>query len=466
LLLGRRLGLLSALILATMQEFVRYAVDPEADIFLCTVVTAALALFVRLELGQPTQDAEPATFFGRRPWQVLVFFLLLGATNWIKGLIFGTLMVLVPTTVFALCRFKRDGLRRYVWFWGWLAFSVVWLAWPVAVWLRQPDAIDLWHSDYFGRLNGGYVGEPGYYYALALSWVLLPWTIPALLGFCLVRARAWRQAASVERWLCIWALSVPLVFSIPDGKHHHYLLSALAPWAMLAALGTRSGWRWLSARPPWFAPACGLTLGVGLDLALYWLRERVKGPAALVVLALLLIPFLGGLVGWILSRRDHRLALGSTFLLLAACHGVNSLHQAWYRCGYREENHFLAACQELVPEGSPLYINHDRHCLENFRLLFYIRARQPVLLLNASFLRDDRIEQETIYVLARQRDIPELAAYGDVGRLRTSASYRDWADDPRVLLRLRFRGDLKRCSCQTHVTAMQAAYRAPGPYLK
>src|SRR5439155_8717911 len=112
--------------LATMWEFCQYASDPEADIFLCAIVTVAVALFARLELmPDSTADGEPARFFGSRSWLVLAFFAFLGMTNLAKGLIFGTLMVLVPITGFLLWNFELRRLRRYLWFWGGLLFLAV-----------------------------------------------------------------------------------------------------------------------------------------------------------------------------------------------------------------------------------------------------------------------------------------------------------------------------------------------------
>src|SRR6266496_2202190 len=46
---GRSMGLLSGFVLATTLEFFQYSTVTECDIYLCLVITTALALFVRLE---------------------------------------------------------------------------------------------------------------------------------------------------------------------------------------------------------------------------------------------------------------------------------------------------------------------------------------------------------------------------------------------------------------------------------
>ena len=141
---GRAVGVVSGLILATMWEFYTFATDPEGDMFLCAVVTAALAVFARLETSPDAESADGrVSFFGTRPWRVLAFFALLAMTNWAKGPIFGTLMVVVPVGGYLLANGSWRSIRRYLWSWGWLTFAVLALAWPLIVYLRYPGIMDL-----------------------------------------------------------------------------------------------------------------------------------------------------------------------------------------------------------------------------------------------------------------------------------------------------------------------------------
>src|SRR2546430_2543586 len=188
---GRAIGILSGLILASMYQFTRYSTLAEADMFLCPIVAGVIAMFVRIEFSGAagSSDSRPS-FLGRRAWPVLAFFLLVGLTNLAKGLVFGTVMALVPVAGLLLWNANLAAIRRYVWLWGWLAALTVAAAWPLAVYLRYPDALELWGFDLFGRLRGHYLEEPVWYYPLQLLWVLLPWTPLAILGLVMTRREA------------------------------------------------------------------------------------------------------------------------------------------------------------------------------------------------------------------------------------------------------------------------------------
>ncbi len=183
---GRNVAVMAALILATSHEFYCYAAGTESDIFLCFLVTAALALFVRLEFVAAPEQPEGG-FLGRRSVALLAFFMTLGLTNLAKGLAFGTVLTLLPVAGFALL-VRRRSIRRYCWLWGWLAFAVVALPWPILVYRRYPDVIDFWSADYVDR-SLTEVAEAPWYYLVNLPWMLIPWTVPAAVGLWLMRPR-------------------------------------------------------------------------------------------------------------------------------------------------------------------------------------------------------------------------------------------------------------------------------------
>ena len=77
------------------------------------------------------------------------------------------------------------------------------------------------------------------YYAVALLPVIAPWILLAPVAFAATWRAALSDRESPERFLWLWAFSIPVVLSFFSGKHHHYLLHSVAPWAMLSALGLK-----------------------------------------------------------------------------------------------------------------------------------------------------------------------------------------------------------------------------------
>jgi 4-amino-4-deoxy-L-arabinose transferase-like glycosyltransferase len=471
---GRAVGLLSGLILATMLEFYRYSSNPEADIFLCAIVTAAMALFVYLEFRHQADDrGESVGFLGRRPLPVLAFFVLWGMTNLAKGLVFGTTMVLVPMAGYLLLKGDLRSIRRYVWLWGWLAFAVVGGAWPLAAYLRYPDVVDLWFADYVGRLNHGYMAQPAWYYLAMVPYVLLPWTPLAFLGLGLAARRALRGRQTPERFLWVWAVVTPLLFSIPDGKHHHYLLQCIAPWSVLAALGVKRLWQDIGHWPgrllnPGLSLLGLVVLGLPGAIALWFIRSQVPGPVW--VLPALLVAWPLCVVGfcWALSQRNGRVALATSFALLAAAYCVTDRYHTEYIDRNREDTAFLRALPRQMALQEPLLVVFDAaQPLEASRLLFY-GPQGAGLLHNLTFLLDDRIAANEVYLIARAGEADELRRFGSpemVLQSRYTKNERSPADRW-TLFRLRYRADLARKPGSIRISPMQAASRAPGPLLE
>jgi 4-amino-4-deoxy-L-arabinose transferase-like glycosyltransferase len=475
---GRTVGLISGLVLATMWEFYTYSSDAEADMFLCAIVTGAVALFVYLEFccrgetstaaADSPSEAEPVGFFGKRSWLVLAFFVLFGMTNLAKGLIFGTLMVAVPVTCYLFWNLDFHAMRRYIWLWGWLAFAVVSFTWPLLICQKYPDVIELWASDYVGRLNQGFIREPVWYYAVTLPWVMLPWTGVALFGLWRSAGAAFKGRYSPERFLWCWAILTPVIFSIPQGKHHHYLLQCLAPWAVLTALGAVRIWEAAQRAPAWLRnPMLSLlTVALPVDLALALLRHKIPGPAWVLPMLLLAVPLGVFMLHWGVTRANGRLALGTVFAFLAMLYcGVYS-YKTHFMDRYEYDTAFLHETRALVPADKPILVNYDEHTLEAFRTLFYLDSNAS-LLHNFTYLRDDQIRDAEVYVIARGRNLADLAPYGSVKAVLQSKHTRGEAapGDRWTLFFLRFRDDLVRRKADLYIRPMQSSGRAAGPYL-
>ena len=420
---GRSVGLLSGIAMATLRLFFHYALGPEAEIFLCASVLSATALFVHLEFRlRPTPNSEP-WLIGRRPWALLAFFAVLGLTNLVKGLFFGDAFVILPAAVFLLWGKKPLSLvRRYVWLPGWLVFVVFGGAWAVAAYLRHPDVVDLWLSDYRGRLDQGFMREPAYYYLMNLPWAIFPWTLLAFVGLAWTWRQALTQGRTPERFLWCWAL-VPLVFlSLPNGKHQHYLLPALAPWAILGAVGAVRLWRYLTES--WRLAA---------------------------------------------TPRNAWIAASALFVMAAAFSWAVEASPRLRHDRYTADRAFVREVKGAVPQGQTLLVLDDWGPLDASWLLFHLDGRAQ-LLHNVTFLLDERLGRDReVFVVARRHRARALAAFGRCERLFESACSRgEPPGEPPTDMRLglyRLRLEVPRHRGAVYVSPMQATGRAPGPWL-
>jgi 4-amino-4-deoxy-L-arabinose transferase-like glycosyltransferase len=415
---GPRLGLFSGFILATLVQFHRYATLCEQDIFLTAIVVSALAWFAKCEFSPPPDESKNP--LGTRSWQTLLFFVLLSLTNLVKGLAFGTAMVLIPIGLWGLWNFRLRTLWRWTWLWGWLLYVGVSAVWPLAVLKRFPDVVELWNYDLGGRLNGAYtnINQPWWYYFAHLLWVTLPWTPFALAGAWLAMKTARRD--SPERFLLCWAIGPILVFTMASGKHHHYMIHFLAPWAILAA-------RSLAAFQS-------------------WIMEHRPNPS-------------------LLRRLYSPRSLAASFAVFAVLHvGVYAII-GWKIDKGRHDYEFFVDARKSLPPGSHLVVNADLHSMDVFRILFYLPGAEAVH--NLTYLRHTAAKHPEVFLITCQRDEAGLKKLGSIERLMQSVqSRREISADFRLgLYRLRFSPEIEIAKEAAPVSPMQAMYRKDGPYL-
>jgi 4-amino-4-deoxy-L-arabinose transferase-like glycosyltransferase len=489
---GRTVGILSGAILATMRELLVYATGPECDIFLCGTVTATFACFTALEFP-PTPAADDRwRFLGARPLAMFGFFFFLGLNNMAKGLFFGIAHVVVPIAAYFVWNMDFRAVRRYAWLWGWLVFVAAGAAWPAMAYLRQPDVVDFWRNDYLGRVSQSYMQgdmgtdsqakagpaeppiwlrEPWWYYFANLPLNLVPWTIPAFAGLALLFKTAWREAKSPERFLVCWAVMPLLFFSLPQGKHHHYLLHCTAPWAILSAHAALRLWQYALAGPSWLKrpwpilltmalPAC-----VAVAVVRIWSPRNLPGPGWILPVVLVSIPAVVLGFWWAIRQTQARTAfLGFFGILIAVLCGL-SAYRTQFLDRYAGDRAFLHEVARHT-DGRMVYLNNDYQPLEASWFLYY--SEQPThLLQNLTFLLDDRIHDPEVYVIARRRDQGLLEEYGTTQPVLQSERSRVEATpaDRWTLFQLRFHDNLKRVPGDVPISSMQAAGRAPGPYL-
>lgn len=446
-LYGRDAGILAGLICATMQEFYTYASNPEADIYLTLIVTGVLAVFVRLELGlQAERPAASTGFFGRRTWLMAAFFALLGATNMAKGVIFGSVMAGLPVAGYLLWNRSRPQIRRYLWLWGWLLALAVAAAWPLLVVGRYPEIIELWKEHYGGRLNSGYLREPWWYYLAYVPMVAFPWTLPALLGLWSTRKAAFAGPGR-ERFLWCWALIPPAVFSLSDGKHHHYLLQCLAPWAVFSVVGLRELWQFCRDRfPGWLRepllPAA--VWGAAAAAALVSVRHKIPGGLEFAIIAGAYVPIAAFILARSLVHPNPTRAFAGTLALVVAGYALWGQYQVRYLDHYGPDLAFVREASRLVPADSTVNVQFDWVApLETFWVLYH--SPRPALTIRDPWqLAERSAGRDCAYILTRRSDIERLSIVGEVTTVLESQLTRNEKDpsERRVLCRVTFRPNI------------------------
>ncbi len=463
-LFGRETGLLAAITLATMYEFYFYAGQAEDEIFLAAIVTACFAFFVAAEFpADEKRVAQSRHFFGNRPPSVWAFFALLGLTNLVKGPLMGATLVVSAVGAFILLSGNRDRIFRYVWCWGWLAFLVIGMAWPVAAYRAFPSILDNWKWDYLGTFGR----EPFWYYLVALLWTTAPWTLAMSIGAAFTFRPALHQRQSAERLVYCLAIVPVIVLSIQARKHHHYLLPLLPAWGILSAIGVQRFFAWLFQKNlhphtvRYGVLLVGLPGALALTAAAYW-HKLPAPPWALVGLGIVWLACVAGASFGLVTKNGRTLL--ASFLIAFACFAAWGQSVPGAIDSYRWDDISLAQrSRDKVPVGTPLMIEAFGS-MDFFRLQFYSR-RDARLIHNITFLRDQRITSPEVYVLARayrQKFIENEIGTCEVID-RSARSRRETSPEERwTLFRVRFKPELVRYPAPA-VSVLQAMDRGTGP---
>jgi 4-amino-4-deoxy-L-arabinose transferase-like glycosyltransferase len=467
--LGRGIGVMSGAILATAREFAAYSTGPEADIFLAAIVTITGAFFIRMEFGPVRPEAqEQRGFFGNRPWYVWAFFTGMGLTNMAKGPMFGASFLISALGIYYLWTRDFGSIKRYIWLWGWLIFAGISAIWPLISYTHFPDVVDLWASDYFGRMNTSYMQEPWWYYFAHQPWNLFPWSICVFVGLAMTWRNVKTSGAGVERWIWCWALVPVLVFSYFRGKHHHYMLNCMAPWAVLAAYGCIGVWQFVQTTPKWWRSSwmSVAVLGIPGVILLLIFGGKIPGPEYVRWIVTISWPIYAFAAWWLIANPRSRVAFGGVCALVVLVNCLAYAHRTAFLDRYTDDSNFMREVREQVQADQPIWVLVDNNPLDASWRLFYLGPRSK-LLHNASFLRSDRIDAPEVYVVCRKSDEESLKEFGTVEQLNQSRKSRgeESIKDRFTLYKLRFDPHLERVHDE-RISPMQATGRKRGPYLK
>ncbi len=468
-LFGSATGIIAGFIQATTFEFFSYSWLAEDDIFLCTIIYFILYLFVKLEFSPKYRlhENESLNPLKNRPFPVYLLFIALGLTNMAKGLVFGTVMSLIPISCYLLWNHDVKKIMRYIWIWGWLIFIIVGGSWALYVGLTVDGAYDVWASDLFDRLNQGYLQQPWYYYLENMPAITSPWTIFSLIGIAVCLKPVFNERYSAIRFTFCWAVLPVIIFSFSQSKHHHYMLHITGAWALYAALSLRWVWEWILCIPKKFrSPIVGLVLSVVLTIPLWIIHDKLHASLFWTGMLILAIVICSTMLFIGFSRRQGIISFAAFIgaILFIAMFGYTFI--AAYTDQTIDDTKFLQAVKDKVPENALLLHNADhRGGMDFFRVMFYI-PEQAVLIHNETYLMQSKYIGKTVYLIDRSSQEKKLEKYGSVVVISQSIHSRRENEHAGklTLFKIEINPNLPPKK-YIKIDAMQAMGRRGGPHL-
>lgn len=427
-LLGPKLGLLAGFVQATSVYQVSYARLAESDVILQFFVLSAVAIFIDTECERDTLSSRDQS---RRLW---AFWVLLGCTNLAKGLVFGAVLTLLTCGGWFLVRGDWWGWRRWFSPVGMIAAVAIAAAWPVAVVLSDPTALQLWTDHTVGRAAGaiGYT-KPFWYYATTWPTQLLPWTPFFIIGLPVSYRLLKSESQGPDRFFWWWMLSQPLLLSLSSGKHHHYLIYALPACSAITARGLFVTAAWLQDQTRSWTSTIWLLKGLILTgfvaavaVMILWPTFRMDAIAMGVGSSCLL--------AWLVSaiqQRDARQAAIAMTAIFAGGHLYAQIGVLPRRDPSAADKAFIIAASESLPRDGVLVASGSQ---EIARHMFY--ADRPVIgIWNPDDIPQKLATKSELYVIARGHAREQLAEWSHVEVLNQSSyTRRESTPDDRYTL--------------------------------
>jgi hypothetical protein len=342
--------LLSALILATSPEWVRWAVYARSDMVLVFFLTAAGVAFFQL---WQERAARRRTIY--------LFYLSVGLATLAKGPLGFILPGLVVLSFLGISRELRF-LRRMRLAEGAAIVLVIAASWYLlALWQAGSEFFrrQILDENIYRFLESDQGGPSRdhafYYYVPTLFAGMLPWSLffPVLVHF-LYRSRAqWRDKKML--YLVVWCLAGLIFFTLASGKRSNYILPLYPAVALLLGVW----WQELVEGTLAFSPlirrlarVCALVLCVGFSLMVFLLIAHGAG----FDLDHIVSPFL--------HPRDRAnlpliaYSLQNQFPVVLVWLAMLALAMGWYFWGLRRDQWMYVFAALTVATSSSLYFTY------------------------------------------------------------------------------------------------------------
>ncbi|RMG39407.1 MAG: hypothetical protein D6725_05155 [Planctomycetota bacterium] len=375
--------------------------------------------------GEDAEHGDEHTARRRRLWTAILC--LLGA-SWLIKFHYTPALFVASLVVFAVWERRWDWLRGAGTPVGWSVFGACALGWPVLVWLRAPEAIEVWYRETIGRAEGMLGHDPWWDYLPKLFAMPLPWTPWVAWGLWRL-ARVARRGDVRARWLIASIIGQLALITAQPSKHANYALGIMPLLTLAAAepLGNYLAWLWASRwrMPAWFATGVavaavgGVAAGVHVSLRRWPHLESelmtLGGVAVAVVTAAVALGAFG--------RHKHGLVtLGAGWVVMFCAFHAVVLPRVDRRAA---DARFGRVVRGLVGKSRAIFLyrlNQTPEALDP--IAFYVGA--PVVRLEGPFELEERLARAgELIVVCYTTDLDELAAMVAVERLRSERPPRE-----------------------------------------
>ncbi len=247
---GQRAAMVAAVITASCGATMFYARNAQTEMLLTLLCTASLALFwVGARPGAPRRYLYgfyvcfALAMLAKAPLPLATVGLVL-FVYWLLTVPLARALGAEETSdaagragFGAALMDQLRGLRRLQVLQGAAIFAVIFLPWPIYVYLHEPNALELWRTEFLDRYSGELTERPkAWYYYLPLVFALTaPFCLSVPEALAAPLRRVFRRERAGLLFALTWVLVQVVFLSTSSFKRPHYMLATVPGLALLLA---------------------------------------------------------------------------------------------------------------------------------------------------------------------------------------------------------------------------------------
>jgi 4-amino-4-deoxy-L-arabinose transferase-like glycosyltransferase len=355
---GRRIGIVSGLMVLTSFYVLIQARLAESDMLLTALVCAAMLIFASGPVSEAEDPSAPRKNFRQQLFTArpIIFYLLAGLTFLLKGFV-GPAFILAGVIVYAAVQRDRRALYFLLNPLGILLFLSLLAVWPVMAYLKYPPILHAWRFEQFGRLTGERGNDPFYFYLYSIPGALLPWT-PFMLLSTWTALKTGQHRSPLNRFFICWFIPGVIILSLSAFKHQHYAFPLLPPAAILGAIGLLQFIDYQHRKPTahlWPSVLTLLLICISITIASFYIKlARPILPAIVVMMGLL---FFGGFAALyaeskrVVNRQLFYIFLTAWGMIIFVLVGIVPAFD-----DYKLDADLARSASTRVPPGETIYI--------------------------------------------------------------------------------------------------------------